>query len=204
MTVDLTFVPGGMSPDHLEHHLLDFTRKSQEAGYHGGLSANAHIALLQEPISNVHYVLDRMFRDPNGKRTNPFGCARTECMIWYMRGISHDWSSYGGNGFQNLRDGTPCMTFEEAIEDSYKLAVEYPGLASAGGDMEREEVARVRKRLKLPMVSDRQTDELCVYCNNGPAQGLVRPVLEDNEFGDAPDDEYEPDYDDNYVEEDEN
>jgi len=200
--LDLTFQPGGMSPEHIEKHLFEFTKKSQVAGYHGGLSANAHIALLREPISNVMFVLNKLYRTEGGKLVNPFGCAGTHCMIWYFKGISKDWSAYGGKGFQTLRNGEVCMTYEEALLDAYRLAVAYPERASSGGNMTADEVERVRTRLSLVTAKDRQTDANCVFCPKSEKVGIVpTPTANPDEFLDddpEPDDhEYDDDEEDN-------
>lgn len=155
-----------MKLKHIEKHLLEFTSKSQTAGYHGGLSLNVHAALLQESSGRVIKVLDSMYRRG---LTNPFGCALTYCLIWYMRDISRDWESYGSRSFGISReDHEPIVNYDMAREEALKYADLYPGKGfESGGEREPtlREVKKVRTKLKLPTATKRMTDEECIYCN---------------------------------------
>lgn len=174
--------------------MIEFTRRSQEAGYHGGLSLNVHAALLGEPYEPVLEALDGLVKMGYA---NPFGCAITMCPIWYMKGISRDWNSYGGNSYGISRaNEQPLLSYTDVYNEAKELAEKYPGRGFvSSAEPTVKEVLRVREKLQLPIVLERQSDVTCLICQHelGP-QVAIQPDMEpDDPFG--PDDmDDDPDY----------
>lgn len=184
-----------LSREHIARHLIDFTAASQAVGYHGGLSLNVHAGLLAEPYETVLEALDGLVKTGIA---NPFGCAITMCPIWYMKGISRDWLSYGGNSYGISRvNGRTFLEYTDVYNEAKQLAAKYPGKGfQSADDPTVEELVRVRLKLSLPIVLERQSEEYCLICRS-PAAPITAPGFGPAEELDYDDDEpdYEPEFD---------
>lgn len=196
----------GLSPDHIRIHLIDLTQLSQKVGYHGGLSLNTHAALLCEPYERVLEQLNSLVKTGIA---NPFGCAVTLCPIWYMKGISRDWDSYGGKGYGMSRSGSPLLEYTAVYNEAVTLAVQYPNQSFAcGGQPSVEELVHVREMLGLPIVLAPMSDDECLICislNEPRVSPVGNEFVEPEDDDDADDDDFDyadPDeFDPNYTRE---
>ena len=145
-----------MKAKSLEELIVTWTKKANKSGYHGGLSLNSLSQLAKLSPGKVLKVLDSMYKRG---LVNPFGCAITRTPIWYMKGVSRDWDSYGGQGFGGNRAGEAMFDYKEARKESMTLAHRYKGKApNSDGDMTEAELKKVFKTI-LGKGKDDSVDE---------------------------------------------
>jgi len=154
-----TLASKGLSLDHMEKHIIGWTRLSQKRGYHTGLSTQVHMLLLQEPLDRIIKVLDRMHDDPKGKRVNLYYCGPQRA-LWAIEGVSimsGCMTSYGSyRGF----------SWAAARAEAIRQATVYPGLASDGSNIpnQREmDITLANLGITVRAIG-RMTDATCVYC----------------------------------------
>jgi hypothetical protein len=146
----------GLSLEHMEKHIIEWTVRSQNCGYHTGLSTQVHMLLLQEPLDKMIQVLDSMRAR---KQVNLYYCGPMRA-LWVIPGVSRMAEadkSYGSHaGF----------TWSQVREEAIRQATEYPGKASNGHDLPNHHEMDVTLRiLDLPRrATGRMTDSTCVYC----------------------------------------
>lgn len=147
----------GLSNEHMEKHIIEWTALSQKVGYHTGLSTQVHRLLLQEPLDRVMEVLDSMYKR---KIAGLYYCGRTRA-LWPVRGVTSMQSTLSSFG------SMLAFSYEEARVEAIRLATEYPDMASDGyGPPNLAQMGYVLGRLNLPKRAEgRMTDETCVYCN---------------------------------------
>lgn len=185
----------GLSPWHIEVHIRDITRKTQQAGYHGGLTLNSLAAFMCEPYQRVLDVLDFMVAN---KAARPFGCAITRAPVWYLRSISKNFKyidellDYGISRTSNAR----FTQYTDVYREARTLAERYPNMGFDDmGNPSVADLVQMRERIGLPVVLTQMTDLNCLLCiqdvgeppvpeQHGPA---ATDFIEDDE-DDEPDD----------------
>lgn len=189
----------GLSPWHIEIHVRSITKKSQQAGYHGGLTLNSLAAYMGEPYQRVLDVLDTMAANKNAR---PFGCAITRSPVWYVRGISKNFKyiddliDYG----YSRNTTTRFQSYTDVYNEARTLAERYPNMGFDDQGMPTvASLVDMRARLGLPIVLTQMTDLDCLLCQDGndvppppvphgPAAADFLEDAEDDDDDDDPDD----------------